>query len=229
MPYKRYKHRRKYQTKRYLSRCYPRRRYRRSRLPRLYPMKPEIKRIFREIDDTQDDLDIAGEVNLLNGVATGTTALNKLGINYKMISAYIKFNVTAGLDTDSSEYQPSIIRVLLVLDKQSNGATVTLSDVLTIGSGDTPTKAIMAFSNKPNAKRFKILRDKTYNLNNDRPEYTTKWFFKQPKIVQMQGTAADVANMKKNALYLIAYSDSTVTDDVKPSWTWKSQVNFTDS
>ncbi len=112
------------------------------------------------------DLDIDDAVVATNGtiaqvscnnIPQGTTESERIGrkcvikaINwrYEVIMPNAQ-NMTSVLDT---------VRVILYLDKQCNGATATVTNIL-------ESDDFQSFNNLANKQRFRILMDRTHNLN----------------------------------------------------------------
>jgi len=120
--------------------------------------------------------------------------------------------------------KPSIaFRLVLLLDKQTNAATINPSDVFndTTGSGNT---TINSAQNPNHFGRFKILKDKFFSLTNfniagndvaatNRQSGQTKPFkmsynFKPPMIVNFNSqSTGSIAMITDNALHLICAAD----------------------
>lgn len=141
----------------------------------------------------------AGSINLLNGMTQGDGPNNRTGTSIKMKSYEIKY----GLQNNATAINTQC-RVLLVLDKQSNGAAPVLTDILQTNSPYSPR-------NLNNRKRFKILMDKRYSLSTAGPNNTNDSTYMKNVETHVQffstsnlGTIADISS---NALYLVHCSD----------------------
>lgn len=93
--------------------------------------------------------DSTGTVTLLNGVATGTDFTNRIGRRIRNLSLELVGFLYPESQTTT---QMDLCRVLIVLDKQPNGAIPAITDVLTSSTS-------LAGRNLNNAKRFTILKD----------------------------------------------------------------------
>lgn len=117
------------------------------------------------------------------------------------------------------------VRLILILDKQPNGAAPTVNDILeSTGSVVTPYNPI----NYQNRTRFKFLMNKFMFVSTNGPEVLGgKYFkkFKKPIVVSYNETSG-LPNT--NALWLLAISDSAVGVP-NPSVYVQSRVYFYDA
>lgn len=103
----------------------------------------------------------AGSINLMNGIATGSSFYNRVGRQIKMKS----FQIKAFFRSNTQFSDQTYVRIALVYDAQSNGVAPTLTDLWTDYSATgatqtTPTSGI----NLNNRDRFRILMEETVNL-----------------------------------------------------------------
>lgn len=115
---------------------------------------------FHDLDiDSTNPVPTAGEIteDSCLGIAQGTGESDRIGRKILVRAINWKFNVTLNATNDSATGFGSI-RVILYQDKQTNGATATVTDILE--SADW-----QSFNNLSNAGRFIKLMDKTYSLN----------------------------------------------------------------
>lgn len=90
----------------------------------------------------------AGTATLVNGLANGTTAITRIGRRVTMKSVYIRGQVQ--LAATSTGATP--IRLMVVYDRQPNGAAMTATDILL-------TDAIASPNNLSNSRRFQTIID----------------------------------------------------------------------
>lgn len=115
-------------------------------------------------DYTLDDAVVAaaGTVTAsINTIAQGVTEQQRVG--RKCIIRKISWRWRSYLpeaNDVNDPAQPDIIRIMLFLDKQCNGATAAVTDIL-------ETANYLSFNNLANSGRFVILLDKTVSLNYD--------------------------------------------------------------
>lgn len=118
--------------------------------------KPELK--FHDVD--LDDSVVAVGANMtssINLIAQGVTESTRVGGKCTIRSINWRFNLSLP-NVNQGAGTGDIIRVILYLDKQCNGATATGTDLL-------ETSDYQSFNNLANKGRFKILMDRTYSLN----------------------------------------------------------------
>ncbi len=90
-------------------------------------------------------------------IAQGTTESTRLGRKVTVKSINWRFDVT--LPTTATAADTSdVVRIILYLDKQTNGATAAVLDILESAN-------YQSFNNLANKSRFRTLMDRTYNLS----------------------------------------------------------------
>lgn len=141
----------------------------------------------------------AGTLRLLNGMAQGDTASSREGNSIRMKSYYMKYQIANNATAVNTN-----TRVILVLDKQSNGAQPLVTDILA-------TNTVVSPRNLDNRKRFKILYDKCHSLGTAGPaNINTEFYFKnqQTHVAYYNGSnLGTIADIATNALYLLTISD----------------------
>lgn len=167
----------------------------------------------------------AGNINLLCTVPQDITESSRIGrkINVKSI------NIRAYFTLDSQSTNPptgAIVRWMVVLDKQTNGATFAMSDLL---SAVVPN----GFRNLDNVDRFVVLKDKTITLNCMTMNSTTSSainysrqirFTKKCNIpIEYSGTTGVIGQIRSNNLYFVYISSDVVSNAI-----WKGRIRFTD-
>ncbi len=89
-------------------------------------------------------------------IAQGVTESQRVG--RKCTVRAINWRYTIQLDVATGAGASEVVRVILYLDKQCNGAVATVTGIL-------ETDDFQSFNNLANTARFHILHDKTYDLN----------------------------------------------------------------
>jgi hypothetical protein len=141
--------------------------------------------------------DTTGGVQLLNGIALGTALDQRLGreVRCGLLRGNLLSYVTAATGVDQ------IHRILLVWDKQPNGAALAILDVL-----DATT--VYAQQNIANTSRFKILWDVFHALNASAEPGSLKAIEVSIPIKKVaiynSGGAGTVADIATGSLYLIS-------------------------
>lgn len=170
---------------------------------------PELK--FHDISLSDSSISSGGSILLdsWNKIAQGVTESQRVGrkIRIKKIMWRGKWD----LPTTTTVSQTSdTIRVILYLDKQCNGATAAVTDVLESAS-------INAFRNLANSGRFSILWDRYVTVvcpsgagsTTTYGEQTRKFFFsKSCDIpVEFDSTTGAITEIKSNNIGLLVVSD----------------------
>ena len=161
----------------------------------------------------------AGALTLLTGCATGDGPSNREGTQI-----YVKsIQVRARIEFNSGDASAGAIRMVLVQDKQSNGAAPNVSDIYSI----PVLGPIDALRNLNGRKRFKILSDNTWIVSqNGTPGYQYDIYLKKPITVQYNaGNTGTVADISTNALYLLVCSDQAANG---PYCAFYSRVRYTE-
>ncbi len=114
---------------------------------------------FHDIDVDDAVVAAAGGIQntgSINLIPQGTTEITRIG--RKAVIKSINWRYVCILPTRSDENGYDIIRVILYVDKQCNGVTAAITDIL-------ETAHYQSFRNLANSGRFRILLDKTHTLN----------------------------------------------------------------
>ncbi len=134
---------------------------------------------------------------LLNGMQLGDTAITRTGQSIKMdaldLNAYVTGNLTA-VQTSS--------RILIVLDKQPNGAIFAIGNLL----NSTTSTSMFTVGGQ---SRFVVLFDNAFALSTGGP--LNCQFSKRIQLGQHTeyntGNAGDITDINTNSLYLVFLSD----------------------
>jgi len=136
-------------------------------------------------------MDTTGGQTLLNGLSLGNTASTRVGMKVSIRSIELRLVLFATATTGADQQH----RIQLFLDKQSNAAAPTLADQLTGNN-------FLALRSLTQRRRFKIMWDKTYNINASGEPNTAKCVkmymkFRRPLVVEYNsannGTVADIS------------------------------------
>lgn len=147
---------------------------RRSSVPAaLYRRGPEVKTV--DVKVTNQVFNTTGSIALLNGIAEGTSFFNRIGRRVAMkslqISGSIDDNTATGTPVNDSEY----LRMLVIYDRQNNGGTPALADILQdVDNAGTTTTDAYSGLNMNNSDRFKVLMDNRVFIANDQVSTATQ-------------------------------------------------------
>ncbi len=164
---------------------------------------------------TGAELDSVSNVNCLNACAQGDSEQERDGRKCIMKSLHIRGRLALDAAAGATVASGRIVRILVVHDKQTNGAQFNSEDVLT-GTGDPVTShRNLRFTN-----RFRVLKDQIFHLNtqaaagngtaNDSAAFLQyfKWNFKLNIPTIYSNTTAVVASITDHSLHVIALADA---------------------
>jgi hypothetical protein len=168
----------------------------------------------------------AAFLQLCNGLILGTAATQRIGRQITMKSLLFRMVINA-----SAAGGPGVLRVLLVIDHQANGAAMTTVDLF-----EQPAVADVITSplNLSNRERFRILMDKLYNIGGDiagssvEPDTVHIEKFKKLNLITTYngGNAGNVTDIATNSLYLVCLGTATA---VSPVTNYDVRIRFTDA
>ncbi len=171
----------------------------------------------------------------LTVMAQGDGESNRDGRKYTIHSIHIRGWIQRAVEeAQAGPGGDSLMRLALVVDKQTNGATITATNVYDGGGSDD----IFAFRNLQHTTRYTVLKDKQFRLNvapaviNEgavnsfasgliRIPFKFNHTFPNGLQVNTKGTTADIANVTTNSIHLIGVSSSTT-----PTINYQCRVRF---
>lgn len=171
---------------------------------------PELK--FHDVDVDQAAADISAGVILntssINLIAQGTQENQRIGRKCVVRSINWRGKLQLIANAGSVLASPESVRLMVVLDKQCNGAAPTVTGVLE--SADH-----QSFNNLANKSRFRTLSDKTYDMNaiagagngtaDDTAAYDCSFsFFKAVNLpLEFDSTAGAITEIRSNNLFIL--------------------------
>ncbi len=161
-----------------------------------------------------------GTITQLTNIAVGDTKVLRNGDNIKIESIHIK-----GLLLINASSANSHIRVMLVYDKQTNGAIYTLANLL---EDVTISDSVVSALNTDNKYRFNILYDKIHTLNRESgaQSKTFEIFRKVNKPIRYSTAAGDITDLRSGSYSLVMLQD-IVTNE--PTTTVFARLIFIDN
>lgn len=156
-----------------------------------------------------------GAIALITGIAQGDTSITREGLQIRPKSLELRLLLTA--NNSGTEYA----RMIIFRDTQQAGTAPTVAQLL---EEDT----VLGFPEHDTRPRFKILRDKTFKLDNGNINgHIRKYFISLPKTsrIYYSGTTGSAISMGKNNLYV--YWVSTTSAD-HPSLSSRFRLRFTE-
>lgn len=159
---------------------------------------------------------------LLNGCVQGDAYGQREGTQIQMTKLSLRYIINQNGATS-----PTHVRVILVIDRQTNGAPIASGDFF---KGPGPTFTTLEYYNLTEAGRFKVLYDRVHrNDPNNGPNNTYhSTHHRLNSKVFYDGNLGSVVDINKNSLFLIAYADMP-TAGVYPSLRIDTRVRFLDS
>lgn len=175
---------------------------------------------------------------LLNTVTQGDGEQQRDGRKMTMRSIFIEGQVNCGSQTSQSAADAAtVIYIALVLDTQTNGATLNSEDVFTNIGANAETSAFPA-RNLQNVTRYKVLATRKFVMDNVAITNDTgstggviqsglvkrfKIYKKLYRQVLFKGTTETVANIVDNSLHIIAWCTNT---NLVPKLSYISRLRF---
>lgn len=188
---------------------------------------PSAELKFHDVDLDDAVIAAGGAItSSINLIAQGTTESTRIGRRCTLRSINWRFEVTfpAGTTTATSD----IVRVIMYLDKQANGATAAVTDILE--SAD-----FQSFNNLANKSRFRTLMDRTYDMEagisgdgttiDTGTATTSDSFFKNVALpLEFDSTAGALTEIRSNNIGVLLLSRSGIA-----GFTSKIRLRFSDS
>jgi len=187
---------------------------------------------LKAIDITGEGICVSGStsVDLLNAVATGTDFTDRVGRKIMMKSIFIR-GWLKGQDISNGSPLGNLCRLILVYDRQSNGAAPSMDAILKTTEAQSQLKL-------DNRDRFTVLVDKAIALGTitnvatqavaGSPTCRAIKIYKRLNLeVQFSGTTAAIGSIATGALYLISVGSQTTSDG--HSFVYTSRIRFVDA
>jgi len=142
-------------------------------------------------------------ITCLNLVQQGATSYNRIGA--KILVKSVDFR--ACLFLGGTEPVSNWSRVMLVWDKQPNGAYPVFSDILSDNISTAPD--FSSGLNMANKDRFTILRNQVFSLTADggNRAIDIKWFVKTRIETMFKANTGAIGDITTGAIYLVAFSN----------------------
>ncbi len=187
-----------------------------------------LERKFFDLDIDDATIATGGTIaqDSCNKIPQGVTENTRVG--RKCTIRQIGWRFTLSLGISSINNGADEIRVILYLDKQANGATAAVTDIL-------ETADHQSFNNLANKKRFRTLMDRIYSYSpqassgDGTTTDTTGWnlddsFFKKVNIpIEFNSTAGAITEITSNNIGVLLLSRTGIV-----TFTSKMRLRFTD-
>ncbi len=191
--------------------------------------RQELK--FVDTAEADSAIGAAGEIyeDSVVEIDQGTGDSNRVGRKVIVRSMHMRYSVSLP-NTSAGGSTSDILRIIVYQDKQANGATAAVTDILEAAN-------IFSFNNLSNKGRFRSLMDKTHNIGSTtgagngttnvfgKKEEHYDWHSKDLSIpLEYKGTGNAIADLTSNNIGILAVSEgglATLETNVR--------VRFTDS
>jgi len=167
-----------------------------------------------------------GILTLLNGIAPGTGASQRIGKKILMKSILFRAAVGGNSGTFTIPFQGSV-RFLIIQDKQTNATAPTVAQILEIATGTSPM-------NMDNRERFTVLANKSIPIDQSGGHQSGKVsVYKRLNLPTFfnAGTAGTVADITSGSVYLLLIAEQSLVapPTLDPITTWYSRIRYDDA
>lgn len=171
------------------------------------------------------------------GSALNQRVGRKVAINKITLKGHVLSNAS---DAETTGQASSTCRLIMFVDKQTNGAQVTPSNLIAAQTASS-TSALYGFQSTANFGRFRVLKDKIVSMQNpnlvwdgtnDNRNGLVKPFkmnirFRKPLIVHFNATnGGTVADIVDNSIHIAAKADNIT--DLAPTLSYTCRVVYSD-
>lgn len=180
-----------------------------------------------------------GCTGCLSAPAQGDGPSNREGNKIVVKSIFVECNVSYNTQASRTVADPlPDIYIALVMDTQTNGATIASEEVFTNPSAET-YQAAQPLRNMSWTSRFKVLATKRFTvrsisltgspttgdviISGAHRNVNLAWRGDMPVTFTTGSTTADVANVTNNSIHLIAFTSST---NLAVSLSYTSRIRF---
>ncbi len=193
------------------------------------PRNPHPERKFHDLDINDATIASGGTITQVscNIIPQGVTEIQRIGRKCTINTILWRYELLLAAGTTSNA--TDVVRIILYLDKQTNGATAAVTDIL-------ESDDFQSFNNLANSARFDILLDKTIAMNAiglagdgttiDSPAHIAQFtFFKKCNIaIEFSATTGAIGEQRTNNIGLLLLSRSGLV-----SFGSKMRLRFTDA
>ncbi len=173
----------------------------------------EVK--FHDVDVDDATIAAGGTIvaSSLVQIAQGVGESQRIGRRCTITSLGLRYRIVSAATAGASLLGSDVVRVLVYLDKQANGAAAAVTDIL-------ESAEFHSFNNLANKDRFRTLHDKVYALNaqagagdgttNDAAgvnEYA-EFYTKMNVVIEYNSTAGAVSEIRSNNIGILLLSAS---------------------
>ncbi len=186
---------------------------------------------FHDVDLDDALIDSGGTITpSIALIPQGVTEITRVGRRCTIRSINWRFHLIGATDANTAGPPPEVVRILMYIDKQANGATAAVTDILE--SAD-----FQSFNNLANKSRFRTLMDRTYAMNylaSTGADATAEWklediedsFFKKVNLpMEFDSTTGAITEIKSNNIGVLLIS----RDGTNVGFGSKIRLRFSDN
>lgn len=179
--------------------------------------KLELEKDYKTLDTSYDStVASTGVFTLLNGIAQGDAEGTRDGNKVVVKSVQIK-----GAAVTADAYNQ--MRCIIFTDNQPNSAAPALGDIL-----ESTGNPINSFFRTTTRKRFRILYDRTVDMDTDDPISQFPNFYRKMYLSTQYSTSGNtIAAITRNSLYMLLVSDSDAV--THPAAEIYARIRYVDS
>lgn len=158
-------------------------------------------------------------ITQLTNIAVGDTTIQRDGSQIKMVG--FDLNYFIGISGSAAS---TLVRVMVVLDKQTNQAIYTSADLL---ADATILDIVISPRNLDNMRRFTVLYDKVHTFTlSGRNVVHVKKYIKKDIIFRYDASTPDITDLTSNSLSMLTVSNEVTND---PTMTFFGRLRYIDN
>ncbi len=145
-------------------------------------------------------------ISQLSNIPQGDTTVTRDGAQIKMLG----YELNYWIRRSSSSNTATLVRIMLVVDKQTNQAIYTNADLL---EDATTSDNIVSPRNLDNMKRFVVLYDRVHVISaTGNGGVHVKKYIKKELLIRYDGSTPSIADLTSNSLSLVQFGSETTND-----------------
>ncbi len=172
-----------------------------------------------DVSATSIAISTTPDITQLTNLAQGDTTNTRDGASVKFVSLSFKYTLVQHADATAT-----LVRIMLVLDRQTNEAIYTDTDLL---ADVTVADAIVSPRNLDNGHRFRVLYDKVHALSDSGSVVQYGKFYKKLQLkVRYDAAAALIGSITQSSLSLFIVSTEPTST---PAFTHRIRLRYVDN
>ncbi len=173
---------------------------------------------FHDVQHTTEVITDVPVIIQLTNISEGTTDQTRVGASIKATKLFIRLWFQLGASAVSN------VRIMLILDRQTNQAIYSASDLLV---DVTTSDNVISPLNLDNKHRFRVLFDRRYKMSNSGSQVINAQISKVLNTkFRYDANAGTIADLTSNSLSLLIVSNNTTNG---PDCTLFSRLRYIDN